>query len=430
VALPEATPVLAPVPLAELPRAQARLAQDARAVRDDDDQIADDTAITEQLSFGGQLEAKWEKRDEYDLDKSNPGDRVDRSASLRGEFTWEAEDGEAFGLFGFRGQWSDERRDGDVDSHSTDGVVTELYGYWRDPLGGGVDLQVGRQDFDEPREWLYDENLDALRAIWRGLGARLELSASTVRSDGSPKNREYDNLIAYLSNGDWHRHVAAYVIARSDHDGAQRDEPVHLGVRALGAWLPDQDVWLEASWLRGRADDDVERHGFGVDVGSTWEPGLLEPFYLTAGWARGSGDRDPDNSVDGSFLQTGLQDNNSKFGGVTSFRYYGEVLDPELANLQVYTLGVGVRPDPDVSVDLVWHGYAQPVPTPQLINTNLKQQPDGVHSQLGDGLDLIFGWRHGRRWDVEVVLGTFDPGAAFPGEDRAYLTSFQFRWRF
>jgi alginate production protein len=429
VMVPDETPITSPAPLSEMPLAPGRPQQEVRQVRDDDDQITGETALTETLSFGGQLEVRGEHRDNYDLDDDVRSNRDETHQSLRGELTWEP-DADVFGLLGFRVSHDDSRRADDDDETSTDGTITEAYTYWRDPFGGQIDLQVGRQDFDEPREWLYDENLDAVRAIWHGAGVRFELSLSTVLADGSPVDRENDNLIGYLSNGDWNRHMAAYVVMRTDHEGPTDDEPLHLGVRALGEWLPDNDVWLEASWLRGHGDDGLDRRGFGFDVGTSWSPPVIEPGYLIAGWAQGSGDDDSSDDVDTTFFQTGLQDNNAKFDGVTSYRYYGEVLDPELANLRVATLGVGVRPAPNWSLDLLWHAFAQPEPADSLVDTDLKDKPDGVHDRLGQELDLVFGWRYGRRWDVEFVLGAFDPGPAFPDGDAAYLAAAQLRWRF
>jgi hypothetical protein len=415
--------------LEDLPLAPGHPRQEARQVRDDDDRIEGATALTESLSFGGQLEVEAERRRNLDLDDEQRTDRLDTGQSLRGELFWEPSD-DVFALFGFRGSKGVSHRTNDSNERDVDGTVTELYGYWRDPLRLGFDLQAGRQDFDEPREWVHDENLDALRLLWRGAGVRLELSASTVLSDGSPRDREYDNLLAYLSNGDWNRHLAAWVLRRTDHEGPGEDEPLHAGVRALGEWLPDQEVWLEAAWLRGQADDGLDRRAFGWDLGTTWSPSVLAPFRLTAGLARGSGDDDPSDGVDGTFRQTGLHDNNGRFGGQTSFRYYGEVVDPELANLQVGTLGVGFDPRDDLSLDLVWHGLRQDHAAAQQFDTNLKHKPDGVHRELGHELDLVLGWRPERDWDAELVVGTFQPGGAFPGGDRAWLVSAQVRWRF
>jgi alginate production protein len=429
VPLDAGVPVESARPLDDLPLAPGRPAQEARQVRDDDDRIEGVTALTETLSFGGQVEVQAERRKNLDLDDDLRTDRLDTGQSLRGELTWEPSD-DVFALFGFRGSKDVSRRTNDDNEREVDGSVTELYGYWRDPLRLGFDVQAGRQDFDEPREWIHDQNLDALRLLWLGEGLRLELSASTVLADGSRRDRESNNLLAYLSNGDWNRHLAAWVLRRSDTESPDEDDPLHLGLRALGEWLPDQEVWLEAAWLRGEADDGLDRRAFGWDLGTTWSPATLEPLRLTAGLARGSGDGDTTDGVDETFRQTGLHDNNGRFGGLTSFRYYGEVLDPELANLEVGTLAVGFDPLDELSLDLVWHGLRQDEATAQQFETNLKLKPDGLHRELGHELDLVLGWRPDRDWDAELVVGTFQPGSAFPGGDRAWLVSAQVRWRF
>ena len=63
--------------------------------------------------------------------------------------------------------------------------------------------------------------------------------------------------------------------------------------------------------------------------------------------------------MDHAFRQTGIQDNNDKFGGVTSFKYYGELLEPELSNLHILTAGIGRRFGRRMSLDLIYHNYRQ-----------------------------------------------------------------------
>lgn len=397
------------------------------AVRDEDEVIPGSISLTETLSFGGQLEWKTERRDNYDLDDESRGDEVRQRGTVRGEFLWEASPN-FFALLGLRGEATVNRQEEDDTTRQQDGDLTEAYGYARDPFGLGVDLQVGRQDFDEPREWLYDRNLDAVRANWLWTGGRLELSESTVLTEGNSKDRDTVNLIAYLSNDDWHRHVGAYVIDRRDGTGAE-DKPIFAGVRALGAWIPDNNVWLELSAMRGY-NDTVDYEGEGFDVGTTWSPPLLDPLYFTVGYAHGSGDDDPGDDVDHAFQQTGLQDNNAKFGGVTSFRYYGELVDPELSNLGIATVGVGTRFSKKTSLDLVWHAYRQAEPADSLLDSDLDADPDGVHKDLGTELDLILGLRSWDHLDIEVVTARFEPGQAFPSGDSAWLGALQVRYRF
>ncbi|MHC4845871.1 MAG: alginate export family protein [Planctomycetota bacterium] len=420
-------PLKSDMPIGYYTLAPARPEQEARQVRDDDDEIPAGLSLTETLSFGGQVEVKSEYEHEFDLDETKDGNERKERLSFRGELVWEPTD-DFFALVGFRSQLEQASEDGKPFMRSSNGVLTEAYGYWRDVFDTGVDLQVGRQDFDEPREWLYDENLDAVRAVWSADALRVELSASTVTTDGSPASRDLNNLIAYVSNNDWDRHVAVYVVDRRDNSGPQ-NEPIHFGARALGEWLPDHDVWAEVSVLRGY-DAMGDLDGFGFDVGTTWSPESAEPWYFTVGVAHGSGDDDAGDGVNQTFRQTGLQDNNGKFGGVTSFRYYGELFEPELANMHIYTLGVGRRFANRSSLDLVLHKYTQAELSTVLMNTGIKAKPDGVHDDLGTELDVIYGTRRWDDWDVEVVLGGFFPGKAFPDADDAVVGKVQARYRF
>lgn len=402
--------------------------QDATGrMRDDDDELPGTLSLGEDIHVGGQLQWDLERRSNFDLDDAKRADREDTGLSLRSELVWEPDD-DFTALLGLRAQLDVKDEQGAATTRDDKLTLTEAWGWWRSPFGGGVDIQVGRQDFDEPREWIYDENLDAVRVHAKLPGSTLELSASTVLDDGSTRDEESVNLIAYFSNDDAKRHLAAWVVDRRDGTGVS-DKPIHFGVRALGDWLPDQDLWVEAAALRGY-DDTQDLRGWGIDVGTTWSPPALDPAYLIVGWARGSGDDSPGDGVDESFRQTGFQDNNGKFGGVTSYRYYGELFDPELSNLDIATLGIGTRLGDRSSIDLVWHSYAQVEAATKLLDTGLKAKPDGVHRDLGDEIDLVFGTRRYEPWDVELVLGRFMPGDAFPGKDDAWIAKLQIRCRF
>lgn len=419
--------------------APARPVVTRRVGRDDDDDIPGTLRLGEDVTFGGQFEVKLERRGDPDLDRSARDDVRESEESFRGEVVWDADE-DAYLLVGFRGRLTTSRREEQPVERTRDGVLTEAYALLRDPLSLGFDVQLGRQDFDDAREWIYDENLDAVRLVWNRADLRVELSASTVLADGGPRNRETTNFMAYVSNADDDRHLAAWIVdrRRTDTDRRQdRDKPILAGVRALGAWIPENEVWAELALLRGYGHarvggETVERvhRGWAFDLGTTWSPSAAEPFSFTVGFARASGDRDPSDTTDTSFRQTGLQDDNGRFAGVTSFRYYGEVLDPELSNLSVLTLGAGARITPKTSVDLVYHEYTQVVAAGTLVDTRLDAKPDGVHRDLGRGLDLVFGTRAIPDWDLEIVVGTLRPGAAFPGADDAWLAALQVRRRF
>jgi hypothetical protein len=109
-------------------------------------------------------------------------------------------------------------------------------------------------------------------------------------------------------------------------------------VRSRGEPVEDLDYWLELGYVGGR-DGSKSIGGWGVDLGTTYEWPLGPRPSVTLGFAFGSGDRNADDQRDGSFRQTGLQKNEWDFGGSTDFKVYGEVLDPELSNLAIFTVG-------------------------------------------------------------------------------------------
>lgn len=393
----------------------------------EDDEIPETLHLAPGLYLGGQVEWQTTSEDEHDLDERDAQDRVDHEAALRLRLRWEVSDAvDAVATWRRRQLWRHDDEDGRVER--ADGRLGETWVRWNDAFGVPLELSVGRQDFDDRREWLYDQDLDALRLAWRPRPYALDLSVSTVLADGSRRDEDYVNWIAYLSREDGGRHLAAYVVDRRDGSAAD-DSPIFFGARALGEWLPDSESWLDLGLVKGfRGDVDLD--GFGFDVGSTWSPDWLGPFDVTAGWAFGSGDDPATTEQNEAFVQTGLQDNNDRWGGVTSFRYYGELLDPELSNLSVATLGVGVRLARRTSLDLVWHAYRQDVAADRLRDSALDERPSGADRELGTELDLILGCRELASFDVELVGAWFRPGAAFPGGDDAFLVKLQLRYKF
>ena len=115
---------------------------------------------------------------------------------------------------------------------------------------------------------------------------------------------------------------------------------------------------------------------------------------------------------------------------MTSFRYYGELVDPELANLHIGTLGIGYRFNDTSSLDLVGHYYLQDEPARKLVDSDLDEKANGVDREIGWELDAILGWRPLPAWDFELVYGWFRPGKAFEGASDASLGKVQVRFRY
>ena len=136
-----------------------------------------------------------------------------------------------------------------------------------------------------------------------------------------------------------------------------------------------------------------------------WKPNL------TIGFARGSGGGSGD--IDSSFRQTGLQANKWRFQGVKRFRYYGELLRPELSNLSVATIGAGMPLLNNSSVDVTYHRYQQVQARDSLRNTRLRADPNGDSRDIGKELDIVLGIRENKRWEFALIGAQFRGGQAF-----------------
>lgn len=391
----------------------------------EDDQFGDGIRINDRLRFTTLTEARFKGEDNYDLDDRRERDREDTAVSVRGRFIL------APGEHGISGQlearytqvWVNDDVLGRFDLDDT--RLGESFIYLDDPFRVDFDIQAGRMDFDDRREWLYDQNLDGVRAYWNIAGWLAELSVTTTLSDGKLRDENTNNYVAYVSNID--RRFAAYAIYRDTNFNGLREKVTHFGVRSFLEWPPKHDSWLELAYIDGTRNE-TKLGAWGLDLGTTRFIG--ERWYLTASWAFGQGDPKTGNGTDGNFRQTRLQDNNGKFGGVTSFRYYGELVDPELANMHIATLGIGFLFTERGSIDLVGHYYLQDKAVRRIIDSDIDQKPNGIDRELGWEIDAVIGWRPVRAWDFELVLGRFKPGKAFRVRDDAWVTKLQIRYRY
>lgn len=381
--------------------------------------------LRQEFSFASRRNPELDARDDL-----SDEDRDDLAHQLRARLSW-TPNARVTGAIDLSHRVRN--RDPGVGGSTTQGRLRLREGWllFRD-VAFGFDVQVGRQDFDEPREWLFDDNLDGVR-LYRRLGPTL-IQASVSRSydlgleSVSSRNRAATNQILYVSNVDGPRHYAAYVVRR-DFGEERAERATHQGLRSFGRLGDRWRFWSELSLLRGeRAGRSVE--AWGGDLGATWRGrGPLRPS-LSFGWAVGGGD--DGLGVDRRFRQTGMQDNNGRLGGGSYVRYYGELMNPELSNLRIATLGFGLEIARRTTLEFIAHHYRQDVASRRLTNTDLERRPNGVDPDLGWEFDAVLSVRRYRKLDIEVVGAWFQHGDGFAsdGADDATLLRLQFRYRF
>ncbi|HWO43360.1 MAG TPA: alginate export family protein, partial [Candidatus Eisenbacteria bacterium] len=175
-----------------------------------------------------------------------------------------------------------------------------------------------------------------------------------------------------------------------------------------GAWVGGRN---SAGWARFPRQQDVRGRALGANV--SWEIELpLEPT-LTFEYAFGSGDSRPKRGPDRNFRQTGLQSNEGRFDGVNYFHYYGELLQPELSNLQIWTAALGFPFWRSSSIEFVYHLYRQVHPAPFLRDTRIDVNPTGRKRGIGQGWDIVLGMQEWQHVEIDLIGSFFRAGSAY-----------------
>ncbi|MCB1849759.1 MAG: alginate export family protein [Gammaproteobacteria bacterium] len=297
-------------------------------------------------------------------------------------------------------------------------------------------VRVGRQRYQDARSWWYDDKIDALRAQWRHGYWSIEATAARENAftddfaHGEAEVKiDYYMLSAGRVKGKRDQYTL-FLMQKNDRNSTKDEDPLLLGMQRVGEIGDNIRYWLDAAIERG------ERRGrkiraFGADGGFSLRfDGKWEPF-VTIGLAYGSGDDHLSDGVDGNFRQTDIQDNEGRTFGITSYKYYGEISDFELANLWVGTLGVGVRPSRNLTAELIYHRYRQDEADDDLFDTDLEMEPVGKRVDLGQELDFVLGYRASDNLKLSVIVGVFDPGSAFAATaNAAWLAKVKLAYRF
>lgn len=279
-------------------------------------------------------------------------------------------------------------------------------------------IKFGRQRYQDSREWLYDDELDGIRLFHSFSRYALEFSVSTRNDRDLLQDQDTGRNINYIVHArharDRHNELGVYAFARDSRDATDEDY-VLLGAHAEGEAANRLEYWLGLAYVHGENNSNDIR-AWAFDVGGTHVLDYPYKPAVTLGYAWGSGDDSPGSGTDRNFRQTGLQDNTAKFNGRIRLKYYGEVLDPELSNLKVATIGLGIRPTHNTSIDLVYHNFRQDEASSDIRDWDLKLDPNGSSTDLGNELDLVVGYRFKPHHKGSLIVGQFRPGNAFPSD--------------
>lgn len=380
--------------------------------RDDDDQQPAPITIGNFLVLGGKAEIELAPQKNLDLDGGE--DEMASQVAFKPELAINVSpDVEGYARLKLKRKplihaGSDHR------NASIQFEATQMYLTYDNIFNTSWRLQFGRQRFKDKREWWFDENLDAIRLILDS--KRLDVKLGLVSGAFFPQDDQKDVLNQphyYVSTRvklGRRTYVTGLLFGRK-----HRHQNIALnwfGLQARGQLLAMIQYWSNLAAVLGT---DVQKtvRGWGFDIGMRIGTHSIKPVSMTLAYAYGSGDRDPDDNQELNFRQTGLQENSAKLGGLKRIKYYGELFAPELSNMHIWTVGLGLRPTLRSSLELLFHAYRQVVAQDFLQGSNLDAVPLGLAKDLGKELDFVFIFREISNLDVTLNLGYFRSGLAF-----------------
>ena len=403
------------------------------------------------LTIGGEIgiTPRYRKNFNLDPDKNRDRIRLDNEAQLELFYSWNSN--LAFFLEGQVNYQQDlYRGNNGTRKNEVDVKRGESWIFWGDILKSGLSLQTGRQNFRESREWWWDDDLDAVRIFYNRpffhfeAGIAEQLFSLSTQDNGIPA--EDEKVFRVLSRISWtwasKQMLGLFFLHQNDHSrqesigkliGDDDLDPVDgkvtwVGLRSLNKFSTSDhgkfDFWMDGAWVHGEEhniefDDsgtegisvvkiieDNDFEGWALDVGLTWESPLSWKPSFTLAYAIGSRE----------FRQTGLQDNNDRFGAVSRFRYYGELLRPELSNLQIWTVGATLPFLQNSSVSALYHYYRQVDAQTFLRKGKIGPDPDGISPSIGHEWDLVVALEEWKHWELEFVTAVFKAGSAYGGK--------------
>lgn len=388
--------------------------------------------LGDKLHLGVRLETEFSEENNYDLDDEDPDDLRQLEMLMTLSFAYRPNDDTlAFVSLepAFRDIVDDERgRKKDMERLEIKQAYLTLHG-----LAPGLQATIGRQRFKDERTWLFDEELDAISLRYENGALGFDLLVGENRhkdllNEGDDERIRQYGLFTRLIREEAVE-LSLYGLYQDDRNAADSN-PWFIGAHAQGVLNGQLSYWLETAAVRGH-DETRRIRGYGFDVGATYSIDHEFTPHVTLGYAVGSGDKNPNDGTNRDFRQTGLQDNEAKFSGIQNVKYYGEAFDPELSNLQVFTLGLGVRPNRHFSLDIFYHRYRQHHPSDTIYDADIDEDPDGIHRRLGEEFDFVAAYKNKEGLKLSFVFGYFTPGDAYPDlTDAAWFSEAEIRYTF
>ncbi len=317
-------------------------------------------------------------------------------------------------------------------------------------FGRDLSVKLGRQNFEEPRRWWWDDDLDAASMRYRGdswffeLGAGRELPRKSLREDFSdPENEGVVRGLAranwrylknhgldlfFLHHNDQSRTPSVGSLVKADREDDSDAKLWWSGIRASGsepaaaygelsywadtALVLGKETFLEFDSAPGNRQVVTSRkrrrvRGWALDLGVRWASQLPAEPLFTLGYAVGSGDKKSETGPDRAFRQTGLQSSDEEF------RIYGELLQPELSNLSIPVVAVQFPIFSRSYIEFAYRHFRQVHAAPFVRDGRIDADPTGIKKNIGQEWMLYSLIKQWKNIEIELAGAAFRSGNAY-----------------
>ncbi len=400
------------------------------------------------IKFGGRVSFDYDEKRNYDLSKKDADafGAVSPSVALSTTIT-PTKNISLYGSMSFSKDFTTIEKGGDRGNHPFELNVNQVNLTVRDLPVKNLSFVVGRQRYQDERQWVINETSDGFRLSYKlkkltidsGMFFQGILDKDIINDESDPRVDNYYLSTEYRFSKKFK--IRPYGLIRRDHSPDQ-EQMFFFGFHSSGEIIRHLEYWTElgSSLGKERIEDDATGGdrlntfaGVGFDIGTRYEFANI-PFKpsIIASYAFGSGDNNPGDNIDEGFRQSGLEGNSDSINGVSKVNYYGELFNPELSNLMVLTTGIAMRPIKKASIQFLYHEYIQHHASPNIRDSSIHADPDGLSNRLGSEVDFVLALKNIKRFDFTATLGMFvpDKGAFEEAETIAFLAKMRTRFNF
>ncbi len=338
-----------------------------------------------------------------------------------------------------------------------------------------IGLLAGRKQFRDDRAWWYSNQLDVAQLQYNSTLLKADISYGGRLIDErvitETQNIGFENSEFLISHLDYQfyyqHHFQTFAIYQNDDfsnnqignslikDSSLKSELnlLWIGFRFNGLFsLADRsklNYWMDFATVNGSEREFVTTRispaqktitgirnidvstGYGLDLGMAWKAADND-WGVTFNYAFGSGDSSA-SSRQASYRQPTISNNKGRVLGENRYRIYGELLRPELSNLQLFSLSAGRRLNEYLWLQSIYFHYWQVQADTELKASNLSFSPNGKNKDIGSEIDLILVGSWTESINIQFTLSGFHAGSAFDNvADSRYaykgVLQFKLKW--